>query len=241
MSSLLPDGAVALVTGSTRGIGWATARALAEAGATVIVHGETAAAAEARATELGDGHAGLGADVTDGKAVSAMFQEIFRRWKGLDLVVNNAGIMEDARLGMITEEMLNRVLDVNTAGALRVLQGAARLIGRKGGGAIVNVASLVGLRGHAGQALYAASKAAVVGMTLAAAKELAPQKIRVNAVAPGYITTALTQDIDPAKLIIPLGRPGTPEDVADAIVFLCSHASRYITGQVLGVDGGMVV
>jgi len=232
---------VALVTGSTRGIGLAAARRLAEDGFTVVVNGTDTAAAAERAQELG-GEA-LAFDVADAAAVQTAARELFKRHKRLDVLVNNAGVLDDALLGMIKPD---RVFAVNTLGVLNTMQACARLIARGGGGAIVNVASIIGVVGNAGQVAYGGSKAAVIGMTRSAAKELAPQNVRVNAVAPGFIDTDMTRAL-PEEVFaervasVGLGRAGTPEEVADAIAFLASDRARYITGQVLGVDGGMVI
>jgi 3-oxoacyl-[acyl-carrier protein] reductase len=232
---------VALVTGSTRGIGLAAGRRLAEDGFTVVVNGTDEAAARQRAEELG-GEA-LAFDVSDAAAVQAAVRELFKRHKRLDVLVNNAGILEDALLGMIKPD---RTFAVNAMGVLNTMQASARLMARGGGGSIVNVASIIGVTGNKGQVAYAGSKAAVIGMTKSAAKELAPQSIRVNAVAPGFIDTDMTRAM-PEEIYaervasVGLGRAGTPEEVAEAIAWLASDRARYVTGQVLGVDGGMVI
>lgn len=249
MSSLRLDGRVGLITGGSRGIGRATAEALAEHGAAVVLTAREAAVAEARAAEIaantGAAVFGVAADVADPAQVSVLVRQVFGRLKRLDILVNNAGVMPEALLGMNSEEAIRQVLDVNVAGAFRMLQAAARLIERSGGGSIVNVSSIIGLRGGVGLSLYAASKAAMVGLTLSAAKELASKKIRVNAVAPGFIETDMTSHFSDAKRQetlgnIALGRIGTPREVADVILFLNSDLARYVTGQVLGIDGGMV-
>jgi 3-oxoacyl-[acyl-carrier protein] reductase len=232
---------VALVTGSTRGIGLAAARRLAEDGFTVVVNGTDESAARDRAQELG-GEA-LAFDVSDPAAVQSAVRELFKRHKRLDVLVNNAGILEDALLGMIKPD---RTFAVNAMGVLNTMQASARLMARGGGGSIVNVSSIIGVTGNKGQVAYGGSKAAVIGMTRSAAKELAPQKIRVNAVAPGFIDTDMTrampQEIyDERVASVGLGRAGTAEEVADAIAWLASDRARYVTGQVLGVDGGMVI
>jgi 3-oxoacyl-[acyl-carrier protein] reductase len=229
---------VALVTGSTRGIGLAAARRLAQDGFTVVVNGTDEAVARARADELG-GDA-LAFDVADPAAVDAALRELFQRHKRLDALVNNAGVLEDALLGMIQPQ---RTFAVNAMGVLNTMQAAARLLARGGGGSIVNVASIIGVTGNAGQV---ASKAAVIGMTRSAAKELAPKGVRVNAVAPGFIDTDMTRALPPETFdervaSVGLGRAGTPEEVAEAIAWLSSDRARYVTGQVLGVDGGMVI
>jgi 3-oxoacyl-[acyl-carrier protein] reductase len=245
------EGRVALVTGSTRGIGWASARRLAEQGATVVLNGaKDAALLEQRVAELsraaGREMMGLLFDVADDTQVLAALREVHARHRRLDVLVNNAGVLEDAMLGMIAREAIDRVLGVNLKGALFVLQGAARLMMRAKRGSIVNLTSIVGTQGNAGQAVYSASKAAVVGLTLSAAKELAPHGIRVNAIAPGYIDTDMIKHLPPEKhrerlASIALGRIGTPEDVAEVVAFLAGDGARYVTGQVIGVDGGMLI
>ncbi|MGA2967260.1 MAG: glucose 1-dehydrogenase [Terriglobales bacterium] len=242
---------VSFITGSTRGIGWATAREFARHGAIVILnHRGSASLLDERCRELeAEFHGtamGLVADVTDAPAVKNCYVEIFRRFKRLDVLVNNAGVLQDALLGMISNETMRAVIDTNLVGSLVHLQEASRLMARKRSGSIVNVSSIIGRFGNEGQTVYAASKAAVIGMTMAAAKELAPKNIRVNAVAPGFIDTAMTRQLPPEKFQqrmagIRMGRIGTAEEVAQAIVFLASDMSSYVTGQVLGVDGGMIV
>ena len=238
-------GRVALVTGGTRGIGLATARALAEAGATVVLTGRDEARAKEAASAAGAA-AGLALDVTDAKAVSSLVRGVAKEHGKLDIVVANAGIMEDALLGMIREELVDTTLSTNVAGTLHTVQAAARAMMRKKTGVIVVLASIVGEHGSAGQTVYAASKAAVANIARSAAKELGRSGIRVNAVAPGVIETDLTAGLsEDAKAEntgkTPLGRLGRAEDVANAIRFLVSDEASFITGQVLGVDGGLVL
>jgi 3-oxoacyl-[acyl-carrier protein] reductase len=239
------DGRVALVTGSTRGIGHAVARALSDRGATVIVNGRDSERAQSVAGELGSGHEALAFDVADPEAVAAAMRTIFERHRRLDVLVNNAGVMDQGVLGMISADAISTAFAVNAAGALNVLQSASRLMKRSECASIVNVSSIVGVAGAPGQTAYASAKAAVIGMTRAAAKELAPA-IRVNAVAPGMVDTELLAGLpeavrDERIAAIGLKRLAEPAEVAEAIVWLASDRASYVTGQVLGVDGGMVV
>jgi 3-oxoacyl-[acyl-carrier protein] reductase len=244
------NGKVCLITGSTRGIGWATAELFAQHGATVVLNSRPSDLLEKRRQSLqerfGTAVIALAADAGDPAAVQACHMEIFKHFKKLDVLVNNAGIMQDAPLGMITGELIHSVTQTNIAGSILHLQAAARLMTRAKSGSIINLTSIVGRAGKEGQTVYASSKAAVIGLTRAAAKELAPKGIRVNAVAPGMINTDLTRQLREDHYrdslgAIKMGRIGEPIDVARAILFLASDMSSYITGQVLGVDGGMLI
>lgn len=239
-------GRVTVVTGATRGIGLATAHCLAEAGATVIVTGRDPERAAQVAKDLGPSARGYALDVSDFDAVGSTFRSIAADHGRIDVLVANAGVLEDALLGMIRADMVSRLLDTNVAGTIATVQAAARVMMRRRAGAIVVLASIVGEVGSAGQTAYAASKAAVAAVARSAAKELGPRGIRVNAVAPGLIRTDMIAHL-PSELVerrvadTALRRLGTAEDVARAIRFLVSDDAAFITGQVLGVDGGLVL
>jgi 3-oxoacyl-[acyl-carrier protein] reductase len=251
MAALDLSGKVALITGSSRGIGRAIATRLAEHGAAVVLNGRSAGEPlKALEQLLSEQHRGgceaVIADVSDTAAVSGMFRTIFGKFGRLDILVNNAGILQDSLIGMISERQVRETLSTNIVGTLNCLQAGARLLQRSGGGSIINIASIIGVRGNAGQLVYGASKGAVISATLSAAKELAPKGIRVNAIAPGYIDTDMIRNVPPethrALLAgIGMGRIGTAEDIADVALFLASPLSRYVTGQVIGVDGGMSI
>ena len=244
------DSKVCLITGASRGIGWATAELFMQQGATVILTARNEEALFERQAQLqgtyGRAVHAVAADVTDIAGVRKVYAEVFRTFRRLDGLVNNAGILQGAFLGMISEELIHNVVSTNVIGALAHLQEASRLMARNKSGSIINLTSIIGRVGNEGQTVYAASKAAVIGMTYSAAKELAPKNIRVNAIAPGLIETDMTRQLPEDKFStrldsIKMGRIGQPSDVAQAIVFFASDASAYITGQILGVDGGMLI
>lgn len=239
-----------LITGAMRGIGYATAVKAAQQGWKVVLNGRD----EARLTEVKEDlemrysakvHT-IAYDVTDVDAVKQAFMWIKKNVGQLDAIVNNAGIMDDSLIGMLKPEQLQKTFEVNTSAAIYHMQFASRLMAKQKSGSIINVSSIIGRFGNAGQLAYSTSKAALIGATYSAAKELAPLNIRVNAVAPGFIETDLTNrytdEMKQQTLSkIKMGRAGQAEEVANVIMFLASDAASYVTGQVIGVDGGMVV
>ena len=240
----------ALVTGASRGIGAAIAKKLAARGFMVIInYGHSSAAAEEvkNQIEQAGGQAVLmQGDVSSGDDVDRMFKDIKKTWGRLDVLVNNAGINRDTLLVRMKEDQWDAVLSTDLKSVFFTTKAAASLMMRQRSGSIINIASVVGITGNAGQANYAAAKAGVIGFTKSVAKELAARGIRVNAIAPGFIETDMTDAI-PEKIregmleTIPLRRGGKAEDVANAVAFLASDDAGYITGQVFKVDGGMVM
>lgn len=239
---------IALVTGAGRGIGKAIAIALAEAGATVVINynGSKERAEEVKAQIEGMGGSAITyqCDVSDFTAVESMMKELIKEYGKIDILVNNAGITRDNLIMKMKEEDFDAVIDTNLKGAFNTIKCISRQMLKQRSGKVVNIASVSGVLGNAGQANYSAAKAGMIGLTKAMAKELASRGINVNAVAPGFIetdmTAALSDDVKKlAKQNIPFGRMGKPEEIADAVVFLASDKASYITGQVLCVDGGM--
>jgi 3-oxoacyl-[acyl-carrier protein] reductase len=239
-------GKTAVVTGSTRGIGRAVAQALADSGARVAVVGRDRERAMAVAAEIGNGATGFGCDVADTSAVTALIADVEKELGGIDILVNNAGITRDNLVMRLKDEDWDAVLNANLRGAFAAIRAASRGMMKKRSGRIINMASVVGLTGNKGQANYAASKAGLIALTKSVAKELGSRNILVNAIAPGFIETemtdAMTADARTAlNGLIPLERLGKPDDIAAAVVFLASDLASYITGQVIVVDGGMVM
>ncbi len=239
-------GKVALVTGASRGIGRAIAEELARSGATLAVVATTAANGEETAAACrayGARALALGVDVADTKAVASVVDQVQKELGGFDILVNNAGVTRDQILLRMSEEDFDTVVSVNLKGAWNFIKAAARPL-MKAHGRIVNISSIVGLTGNAGQANYAASKAGLIGLTRSVALELASRGVCVNAVAPGFIATDMTKAITESATKeltdrIPLKRIGSPDEIAQAVSFLCGPGGAYITGQTLVVDGGL--
>lgn len=247
---MLLTGKTAIVTGGSRGIGHAIAVAFAEAGANVaiIYAGNTAAAEETLKEVKAKGAQGvtIQCDVADEAAVTAMIKDVKEQFGAIDILVNNAGITRDNLLMRMKTGDWQSVIDTNLTGAFHCIKGVTKIMMKQRHGSIINISSVVGETGNAGQANYAAAKAGLLGLTKSVAKELASRSIRCNAVAPGYIKTDMTAElpesvIDEMVKTIPLGRVAQPEEVAKAVLFLASDNASYITGQVLNVDGGMVM
>ncbi len=242
------SGKTALVTGAGRGIGAAIAKKLADKGATVIINysGNDKAAQDTLDDIAADGNKAeiYKCNVADYEEVEHMIQYVVQKYKKIDILINNAGITRDGLIMRMSEKDFDDVIDVNLKGTFNCIRHVARQMIKQRCGRIVNMSSVVGIAGNAGQVNYAASKAGVIGITKSAAKELAARGITVNAIAPGYIDTDMTRvlsdDIkDGIVSQIPLKRMGQVSDIADAAVFLVSDRASYITGQVLSVDGGM--
>jgi 3-oxoacyl-[acyl-carrier protein] reductase len=239
-------GRIALVTGGSRGIGRAIADAMYAAGAGVTILDRDADRAKITAQEIGDDVCAMIADVTNPDEAAAALSYVEKTCGPIDILVNNAGITKDGLLVRMSDEDWDAVLEVNLRGAFLLTRAVARGMMKRRWGRIINISSVVGMMGNAGQANYAASKAGLIGFTKSVARELAPRNVLVNAIAPGFIDTDMTRTLSDSQrealaTQIPLGRLGRAEDVARAVVFLASDHADYITGQVLVVDGGMVM
>ncbi len=240
----------ALVTGASRGIGRAIALELARQGANVAI---VYAGNEQKAKEVQEEIQAMGrkaeiyrCNVADFEATKGLVDQVLEDFGGLDILVNNAGIVKDGMVLSMKEEDFDQVVDINLKGAFNLIKHTYSHFMRKRAGRIVNITSVVGLNGNAGQANYSSSKAGLIGLTKSVAKELGARGVTCNAVAPGYINTEMTEVLsdkvkDAMKTLIPMRKPGEPEDVAKAVAFLASDSARYITGEVLRVDGGMAM
>jgi 3-oxoacyl-[acyl-carrier protein] reductase len=240
------SGRVALVTGSTRGIGRSIAETLAECGARVAVVGRDAAKAQEVAGQVSESARGFACDVVDVASVNALVTAVEEAFGSLDILVNNAGLTRDNIMLRLKDDDWDAVIDANLRGAFAAIRAATRGMMKRRWGRIINISSVVGLVGNKGQSNYAASKAGLIGLTKAVAKEFASRNILANAIAPGFIETDMTNAMTAearASLIgaIPLERLGSPKDIASMVAFLASEHASYITGQVLVVDGGMVM
>ena len=244
------EGKIALVTGAAKGVGKAIALALAADGAAVIVNYN---GSKDRAEQTVEEIKALGADaiayqcnVADTKAVDDMIKEIIRIYGRLDILVNNAGITRDNLIMKMTEEDFDAVINANLKGCFNTIKAVSRQMLKQRSGRIINITSVSGILGNAGQANYAASKAGIIGLTKTMARELASRGITVNAVAPGFVDTDMTQTLSDsikaaATAQIPLGHFGRPEDIASMAAYLASEKASYITGQIISVDGGMAI
>jgi 3-oxoacyl-[acyl-carrier protein] reductase len=245
----LLKGKTALITGASKGIGRSIARRFAEEGANVaftyLSSVEKGQALEQELQALGVKAKGYRSDASDFKAAEELVNQVVADFGSLEVLVNNAGITKDGLLMRMSEEQWDTVLNVNLKSVFNLTKAATRILMKQKNGSIINLTSVVGIRGNAGQANYAASKAGIIGFTKSVALELGSRNIRSNAIAPGFIETEMTGELDQKvvdewKQGIPLKRGGAPDEVADCAVFLASDLSRYITGQVLQVDGGML-
>lgn len=244
------EGKVCLITGTSRGIGAETARRFAEEGAIVyanaMVNGSIDDRSKMWERQYGTKVIPVYFDVTDEKSSKQAIMKIKQEQGRLDVLVNNAGVMRDALIGMVNNQLMQEIFSVNVFAVMNMLQLANKLMSRQKSGSIINLSSIVGVEGNAGQLVYSASKGAVAALTKTAAKELAHNNVRVNAIAPGMIDTDMFRSVGDEKMEehlknIKMGRLGTPLDIANAVIFFASDLSEYITGQILGVDGEAMV
>ncbi len=243
-------GRIALVTGASRGIGRGIAKKLASLGATVLVNyngsEEKARAVAAEIVSDGGQAQCVGCDVSDFAACGSMIEEIIKEYGRVDILVNNAGVTRDNLIMRMSEEDYDRVLDTNLKGAFNTIRHLSKHFLKQRSGKIVNISSVSGVLGNAGQANYSASKAGLIGLTKSVARELASRGVCVNAVAPGFIDTEMTQALsekarEAGVAAVPMGKMGSVEDIAETVAFLAGDRSNYITGQVICVDGGMAI
>ena len=246
----LLKGKVCLITGTSRGIGAATLQRFAEEGAIVYANARKMGSIDEVCKELSTKYntevIPVCFDVRDESEAKKAIMKIKKQHGKLDVLVNNAGVMSDALIGMVNQQLMEEIFSVNVFAVMNMLQLANKLMSRQKNGSIINLSSIVGVEGNAGQLVYSASKGAVAALTKTAAKELAPNNVRVNAIAPGMIDTDMFRSIGEERMQehlenIKMGRFGTPMDVANAIVFLASDLSNYVTGEILGVDGAALV
>lgn len=242
----MSDKKVAIITGASRGIGKTCAIELAKKGYISIINyvnnDEVANAVVDEIKVLGGEAKAFKCDVSDANAVKAMVDEVFKEYKRIDVLVNNAGITRDGLLIRMSDEDWLSVINTNLNSVFYMTKPVAKIMMKQRVGNIINISSISGVYGNAGQANYSAAKAGIIGLTKSMAKELAPRGIAVNAIAPGFIQTDMTSSLDQEKIVshIPMGRMGAPEDIAKTVVFL-AEAGLYITAQVIGVDGGLVI
>lgn len=243
------DGKVAVITGSARGIGFAIAKQYATAGSMVVIidlSKESVDNAVKELKKINPNITGYAADVTDAEGIESIFKTIHKELGHIDVLVNNAGITKDNLIMKMKESEWDAVINVNLKGTFICTQKVSRFMLKQRSGVIINIASVIGLMGNAGQANYAASKGGIIALTKSSAKEFAKRNIRVNAIAPGFIETEMTNQL-PSEVVenylkaIPLEKMGTPEDVAQVCLFLSTDAARYITGQTINVDGGLIM
>lgn len=245
----LLTGKTALITGASKGIGRSIAEAFAREGAKIIATGRDENELNRLMLDLVQNdfdHSYYVMDITKYENVKRVFKELKQKKIGLDILVNNAGIMRDGMMNLFSEEIYHANFDTNVKGTIFTTKEALNLLIRKRNGCIINIGSIIGVKGNKGQAVYSASKSALIGLTSSISKELAPLGVRVNCIAPGFINTNLTSSYseDMVRGIVDnigMRRLGEPEDVADVAVFLASDLARYVTNQVIGVDGGMII
>jgi 3-oxoacyl-[acyl-carrier protein] reductase len=246
---MLLQNKICLVTGASKGIGKSICTLFANQGARIILTGRDKTSLEALATELPQHfgpHLVFKMDVTNEDNITKVFRELNEQKIFINCIVNNAGVMEDATLQMVKTELIHKIYNTNVFGTILPSQHAIKAFLRNRGGSVINLSSIIGTNGNHGQSIYGSSKSAIIGFTKSLSKELAPLNIRVNAIAPGFIDTDMTKGMDEKfyeKNLKSIGmrRLGQPEDVARVALFLASDLSAYVTGQVIGVDGGMII